>query len=796
MNSYTVSIYKKVSDVANAFNKDVFYCLNRIKTGASKQTVQKLRSLPYDEYNKQKSVLPGVCFNGTFKHRSKKGLVKKSGLIILDFDKYETTEEAIEAKNNISKDKYVFAAWLSPSNKGIKVLVKIPKENDNHEGYFNALKKHFNDNHFDDSGKDVSRFCFESYDEELYLNPDSFEFVECEQPELSEIGTYEPIVALKSDNAIITVLTEWWSKKYKMTDGFRNSNLFKLAIALNDFGIQKMEAERELKQYASPGFDEREIQQLIDSAYNKRETFGTKFLEDKESKQKIEKHIRSGKNKKEIQSEFKNIKESEIDVIVQKIKDEITQEDFWQYTKNNKIILSPHKFKFWLQQHNFYKFFPTNANTFTFIKVEQNLIEETSEKKIKDFVLNELLNRTDIGFIPYDYMAANTKYFSSEFLSMLESSDVKVMEDTQDKCYLYYQNCVVEVMKESIKQHDYIDVDGLVWRNRIIDRVYKEHDHHESEFRNFVWLISGENAERYNSFKSVIGYLLHTYKTSANNKAIIFNDETISENPNGGSGKGLFWNSLSKLKKVSAIDGKTFEFTKSFPYQTVSTDTQILVFDDVKKNFNFESLFSLITEGITLEYKGQDAIKLPVQRSPKILITTNYTIGGVGGSFERRKFEIELSDYFSYKHTPVDEFGHLLFDDWDEKEWSRFDNFMIQCVQYYLINGLVKCDTNNIELRKYIKNTSFEFHEWTKEHDAFPVNQKNNKKEFFELLVSEYPDLKKFLSQKRFKIWIENYCKYYGFEYSEGNSAGRWFMVSTGENNVPKEDELNDEAPF
>ena len=109
-----------------------------------------------------------------------------------------------------------------------------------------------------------------------------------------------------------------------------------------------------------------------------------------------------------------------------------------------------------------------------------------------------------------------------------------------------------------------------------------------------------------------------------------------------------------------------------FPYQTVSTDTQILVFDDVKKNFSFESLFSLITEGITLEYKGQDAIKLPVQQSPKILITTNYTVGGVGGSFERRKFEIELAGHFNSSHTPLDEFGHLLFDDWHTDEWNKF----------------------------------------------------------------------------------------------------------------------------
>src|SRR5690606_30508174 len=242
---------------------------------------------------------------------------------------------------------------------------------------------------------------------------------------------------------------------------------------------------------------------------------------------------------------------------------------------------------------------------------------------------------------------------------------------------------------------------------------------------------------------------MHSFKTSANNKAIIFNDETISENPNGGSGKGLFWNALKYMKKVSVIDGKTFEFTKSFPYQTVSTDTQILVFDDVKKNFNFESLFSLITEGITLEYKGQDAIQIPVEKSPKILITTNYTLGGIGGSHERRKFEIEMSSYFNNRHTPLDEFGHMLFGDWDDDEWLRFDNYMVNCEQYYLKNGLVSHAFNNLETRRLIKETSYEFYEWAKEGNL-PINERLDKSLYYTRFIDDYPDFKKWLTQRKF----------------------------------------------
>jgi len=392
------------------------------------------------------------------------------------------------------------------------------------------------------------------------------------------------------------------------------------------------------------------------------------------------------------------------------------------------------------------------------------------------------LKREDVNYNPYDFMANSTKFFNSDFLSLLDTANIELKEDTATASYIYYKNCVVEVTKNTIKKIDYLDIDGFVWKRQIIDRTFNKADHHGSEFRRFIWLISGQNQDKYNSFKSVIGYLLHSYKTSANNKAIIFNDETISENPNGGSGKGLFWNALSKMKKVSSIDGKTFEFTKSFPYQTVSTDTQILVFDDVKKHFNFESLFSLITEGITLEYKGQDAIKLPIQKSPKIIITTNYTVGGIGGSFERRKFEIEMSAYFNSSNTPLDEFGHLLFEDWNSDEWDRFDNYMLNCCQYYLNNGLVTTDFNNLHTRKFIKETCHEFYEWTNDAENIRFNVRLYKSELFEQFKNEYPDYKIKLTQKRFSSWVEIFCKFHSYDYlNERDQIGRYINIRKGE---------------
>ena len=214
---------------------------------------------------------------------------------------------------------------------------------------------------------------------------------------------------------------------------------------------------------------------------------------------------------------------------------------------------------------------------------------------------------------------------------------------------------------------------------------------------------------------------------------------------------------LKKLKKVSSLDGKSFDFNKSFPYQSVSTDCQILVFDDVKKNFQFENLFSVITEGITIEYKGKDSINLGVKDSPKIIITTNYTIKGDSASFIDRMYEVEMSSYFSDKHSPIQEFGHELFNDWNDEEWARFDNYMMECITIYLKNGLIKMPTVNLAYRKLITQIGNEMINFC---DSLERNEYYKTKELFDKFIIMYPERRNFVTQNKITANIKYYCKF------------------------------------
>ena len=146
---------------------------------------------------------------------------------------------------------------------------------------------------------------------------------------------------------------------------------------------------------------------------------------------------------------------------------------------------------------------------------------------------------------------------------------------------------------------------------------------------------------------------------------------------------------ISKIRKSLRLGGKNFWFER-FAFQSYEPGTSIIEFNDLSRSFRFENLFTAITDNITIEKKNKDELIIPFERSPKILLSTNYTIKGVDESTLRRQFVLEFSDYFSIRYSPEDEFGHRFFDDWCENEWCRFYLFMIGCLQYYLKNGLVE----------------------------------------------------------------------------------------------------------
>lgn len=772
--------------------KDALFYLERIRIGAVKQQVDKLRaSINKDEKKALKSALPCVAFAGTFTHRAKDALKKASGLLILDFDHVNIDE----LKTKITDKPECFSCWVSPSGDGLKALFRIPlvENSDEYTNLFNDLTQYYGFD-CDKSGKDISRLCFESYDPDIYINIEAktYEPTALSTPvEVATLGCITNIPLLDNDEIANRLMT-WFKTKYNNKE--RNSSLFKLAIAFNDFGVDQLNAYRYLYYFEQSDFNRKEIDTIIRSAYKHTANFGTKQFEDSAKRKNIENRILRGKKNAEIINEFSEIPSEKLETEITLIRNSVKVDEFWRYNRKGEIEIQPYRFKIYLESLNYFKYYPNGkTKTFIFIKKDGKFVDALTEFQIKDDVLSRLV--ADDRIDAFDCAADKTRIFSSNYLNLIDTAQITIQRDTYDYAMLYYQNVAVRVYRDKVETISYDDFNDFVWKNTVIERNFVNVDHHNSQFRSFIWYCAGQSVEKYNTLKSVIGYLLHSHKTSSNNKAIILNDETISDTPNGGSGKGIIINSIGHMKRLSVIDGKTFDFGKSFPFQTVSTDTQVLAFDDVKKSFEFERLFSVITEGITIEYKGKDAIKIPVQDSPKILISTNYTIKADGGSFKRRMFEVEMSNYFNANHTPIEQFGNLLFDEWGEKEWQLFDKFMINCLQYYLQNGLVTSTAKNLALRKFINETSQEFYEYALIERQIESDIRITKSDFLDKYHAEYPDSKKFVTIRTMVKWIKKYCEYQNINYSEGNTNGsRWFTI--GEQPEKTTVKLIDECPF
>jgi len=784
-----VTIFKNIKETEAPFHRELEVVLLRIKNGATKKLVKEIRQTKDKiERNDLKKRLPAICFSGIFQKRKDTSIEEHSGIICLDFDGYEKKKILLEHKERLSKDQYVYSVFISPSGNGLKALIKIPADINNHVNYFNSLEKYFDSKYFDKTSKNISRVCYESYDPLIHINDKSSLWDTIAEPEYNEVvkNRDTPTIPITDENKIVDILVKWWTKKFPMDDGQRNQHAYVLAAAFNDYGINKSLAGYVLNQYedAANDFSKAEIERTIDSAYSQTANFGTKYYEDEDKVNAIKSKMMRGVSKKEIrlQLEDAGIDGDNIESVINIIEKENAQQTFWEKNEKGVIKLVHFSFKKFLEDNGFYKYCPEGSKNYVFVKVTNNLIDHTSEKEIKDYVLNYLIELDDLSI--YNYFADCVRYFREEFLTLLSTIDIYFIEDSKDASFIYYNNCAVKITKDGIEPIDYLDLGGYVWKDHVIDRKFTMCDAEGSDYKVFISRISNDDKQRVQTMESTIGFMMHGHKNLSYCPAVILNDEVMKETPEGGTGKGLFMNALSQMKKLVVIDGKQFAFEKSFPYQLVSADTQILCFDDVKKNFDFERLFSVVTEGMTLEKKNKDAIKIPFSKSPKIGITTNYAIRGSGNSFARRKWEVELHSAYNKNYTPLDEFGKHFFSEWDDDEWCLFDNYMIFCLQGYLSTGLIESESANKKVKDLGQKTHHEFIEWcgliqgSEKPDSLETGVRLETINLYNEFKRDYPEQQS-LSAIAFNRWLIEYSIYLTGESPKigRTSSGKWMQI-------------------
>ena len=358
------------------------------------------------------------------------------------------------------------------------------------------------------------------------------------------------------------------------------------------------------------------------------------------------------------------------------------------------------------------------------IQVNGNIAREINQKDLRDFVIY-LLNRVPNGNKVLDRMTIKySNFFDEKVLTSLRCIYKEPLKDTRYAAYRYYQNGVVEInsKSDSVTLISYDELDALVWADRVIDRVFDSEivkfdqdtflgditnqpgNHFHKWCQNLCKSQDHEgrwtyNQNRFKALSSSIGYLLHQYW--ADYKCVIFMDEDMKEGEaNGRTGKSVVLNdALSHALKSEVIDAKTISKKKvggsNFMFNFLTPSTEYVCFDDACEDFDFSSLFSIITGPLLVNRKYGTMFQFNKNEKPKMSISSNHPILGEGASYEDRQHLVSIGGFYRFhkmelNKSPDKIHGGFLFDeDWGDENWKEFDSFCAYALTYYLQNGLV-----------------------------------------------------------------------------------------------------------
>jgi len=779
-----VTIFSEIKDVENPFYKEIDEVLLSFKDGSNKSKIDKIRSVDdKKERNVLKAKLKSICFSGEFSRRSAKNIIAHSGFACLDFD---DVEDAVCLRDSLQDNEYIYSAFISPSGDGVKALVKVPKDIQNYKKYYEAICETF-DTKLDTQTKDISRVCYESFDPDLFINHNSKEWVLMkEYTEVTRKNTYPTHFQINDTSKKVDVILKWFNKKFTLNAGERNSNLFKLGAGLNRAGLPKDEALSLFKNYYSSGLDHSELETIIKSAYKNTNEFDSLTLVDDNKVREAQDILKKGVQKAKREFRKEGLTDTDIDEII----DFDFEDDFlifWDTDKNGKLSLNDYKFKLFLENRGFYKV-QLNEKEFTFVKVYNNIINETNETNIKDFVLNHVV---EVDMNVYNFFAKSTTKFSENYLNQLATKDLAMVRDTENESYLFFENGVLKITENSTELIEYINIGGFVWQKNIIPHVYNYTDC-KSDFEKFILNVSNQDEKRKLIVETSLGYLLNNYKKQDEGLAIIFYDETLNDNPSGRTGKTLISKALGQCRKLVTLNGKEFNNKGQFPYQTINLDDNIICFDDMERSFKFETLFSIITGNLTLNKKNLQPIEIPFSKSPKIMFTSNYILSGVGDSHDARKVEIELYRHYSKKFKPVHEFKKLFFTQWNKEEWQCFFNYMVSNIQKYFKNGIIYSELKTGKTKKVIANTCEDFFDFCENEFLWKNNHYYTTKEIMQSYNDGVREIPRNMNVSWFGRWLGMYFDYKEWKRDDTTSGGiRKFMITGAEEKEDNNDEID-----
>jgi len=439
--------------------------LNQIKDGKYKAEIIKHRNLLKRGENELAAELkaklpaftPCANYNG---RRKKENINIYNNIIIIDIDKLDE-ELVIPLKELLSDDPYTLAIWISASGRGLKMLVRTNNDIGLHKVIFKNLENYYMTTYnlsIDNSGSDIQRLCYFSYDKDLFVNWDSKIFEVQNLPEV-ELSVKISSDATELEKTLADIITYLKEENKSITSTY--NNWYKVAFAIQS--IFPTEQGRAM---------------YLDFCRLDKDKHG-----EEKSKEQWERCLKSeidNDNKITIATLLHFAKAEGYDL--RKIS--IQQNCFWNITtkvsKNgNKetIEIDQVALKEFLEKEGFARL--KVGKGYIFIRNQNNVISEVTEDDIKDFVIQFVDNLPD-NLTPVitkrdllgKFMKGNFVYFGKGALSYIKLVEIKFHRDTKDEAFVYYKNGIVKITKDGVEILDYNSLTECIWKKEIHDREF------------------------------------------------------------------------------------------------------------------------------------------------------------------------------------------------------------------------------------------------------------------------------------------------------------------------------------
>jgi hypothetical protein len=631
--------------------------------------------------------------------------------LILDIDKLDDVESIREKFNN---DNRTFFDFISASGNGLKVGYWLDQSITD-EVEFKTVCKHYAGVISKEYGIEVdttfdaARACFISYDPNFYIN------YECERLPVKINGEDTPTLSdLNSNQHLSSDENFIWNRWISVREGERNTTLVKYTGECIRMGIPADIACLTLIEWNKkniPPLDNDEVMETVADVYQRYSDDVSRFL--------------------------------------------------WSDDRD-KLIFNHYEFKLFLEKQGYYKYHLNSG--YIIVREENGIVDIIEESTLKEDILNLIGDVRKKEYI----IARENSIFTPGKLDFLSPFIKKLNEDTKDKCHNYFTNGYVVVTKEGISDLlPYSTLSHPIWKSQIKQREFRRHQSIQSLIRSeifqFIRNVSGKRKDRYWALITALGYLCHFYFDASIRKAVALYDETHPDSEGraeGGKGKSLIGQTLRNFIINSAwVDGSELTVKDKSTYHNVNPDTSLIILDDLRRKFNLEHFFASITEGVTVDKKHKDPF---IIKNVKMLMTSNFTLGGQGTSFQRRLFEIEIAPHYNLNFTPRDDFGHNLIDDWDEEQQVLSDNFMLWCEMNYLKKGLVGYKNVYINHKKNIENTCTEFFEYARKFKRGVDYSKNDE---WNIYNYEYATVR--IKKNMFTRWLRTFAEFAEWGYGE-----------------------------